>query len=273
MLRHARGLYPISLALYGDTMMYTRQRAFTLVELLVVIAIIGILIALLLPAIQAAREAARRISCVNNLKQIGLGLQMYEEGQKCLPAGWTGYRPDSREPFFEGPPGWAWSAHILPFIEQAALYNHDVHLAVSITDEQNRQARETVIHTYRCPSDTGLERTELGGYEVATSNYVGVFGSNELHDAVEAVASGGQCMGNGVFFHNQRIRFREITDGLSRTFLVGERATLNDYYSTWVGVFPGAEHSPARVVGVAHTPPNFDSDYPHNFSSLSLIHI
>lgn len=138
---------------------------------------------------------------------------------------------------------------------------------MSITDEQNRQARETVIHTYRCPSDTGLERTELGGYEVATSNYVGVFGSNELHDAVEAVASGGQCMGNGVFFHNQRIRFREITDGLSRTFLVGERATLNDYYSTWVGVFPGAEHSPARVVGVAHTPPNFDSDYPHNFSS------
>ena len=66
---------------------------------------------------------------------------------------------------------------------------------------------------------------------------------------------------------NQRIRFREIRDGLSQTFIVGERATKNDYYSTWVGVFPEAEHAPARVVGVSHTPPNADSDHPHNFSS------
>ena len=100
-----------------------RYKAFTLVELLVVIAIIGILIALLLPAVQAAREAARRMSCTNNLKQLGLGLHMYHDVHKTLPIGWLGF-DSSGKPHFEGDPGWAWSARILPFIEQQSLYDN-----------------------------------------------------------------------------------------------------------------------------------------------------
>jgi prepilin-type N-terminal cleavage/methylation domain-containing protein len=259
---------PTAPRVHGGDVVFARRAAFTLVELLVVIAIIGILASLLMPAVQSAREAARRISCVNNLKQVGIALQLHHDNRHYLPAGWTGYDA-SGEPFFKGAPGWAWCVHLLPFLEQQPLYDHSVHLDLSVTHDKNKIVRETVISTFRCPSDPALETSDLGGcrYQVAASNYVGVFGSNELHEAVEQVESGGQCLGDGVFFHNQRIRFRQIVDGLSRTFVVGERGTKNEYYSTWVGVFPDAEHPPARVVGVAHTAPNSDEDHPHNFSS------
>ena len=251
---------------------------FTLVELLVVITIIGILIALLLPAVQAAREAARRMSCSNNLKQIGLGLHLHHDTHRCLPDGWTGYDPSDGTPLFNGEPGWGWAARIMPFVEQLNLYDGLMHIDLSVTDPQNQAARETVIRMFRCPSDGGENLSELGGYTVATSNYVGVFGATELHDAVQAAISGGQCMGDGAFYHNSRLRFADIRDGLSQTFMVGERAVkeapleegsneVADYYSTWVGLFPDAAHSPARLVGVAASPPNATADESHNFNS------
>ena len=254
------------------------KHGFTLVELLVVITIIGILIALLLPAVQAAREAARRMSCSNNLKQIGLGLHLHHEAHRCLPDGWTGYDPSNDTPLFYGEPGWGWAARIMPFVEQLNLYDTLMHVDLPVTDPQNQVARETVIRMFRCPSDSGLDVSELGGHTVATSNYVGVFGAAELHDAVQAVASGGQCVGDGVFYHNSRLRLADIRDGLSQTFMAGERAVkavplgegstaVEDYYSTWVGLFPEAPHSPARLVGVAASPPNATTDEPHNFSS------
>jgi prepilin-type N-terminal cleavage/methylation domain-containing protein len=269
---HQRGLNPKSGACkhapYGfGTFCCNHHRGFTLVELLVVITIIGILIALLLPAVQAAREAARRMSCSNNLKQIGLALHMHHDAKDCLPDGWTGYDAAGK-PLFNGPTGWGWAAHILPYLEQANVHDGLMRLDLSVYDPANQLAREMVLGVYRCPSDSSEPTCDLGGYKVAASNYVGVFGAGELHEAVEAVAGGGQCLGDGTFYHNSRLNFREIRDGLSMTFLVGERAVKEEhFYSTWVGLFPSAPHPPARIVGEAHSPPNAVSDEPHNFSS------
>jgi prepilin-type N-terminal cleavage/methylation domain-containing protein/prepilin-type processing-associated H-X9-DG protein len=121
-----------------------RIRAFTLVELLVVIAIIGILIALLLPAVQAAREAARRSQCTNNLKQIGLALHNYADSHEVLPYGTNGCCT---------PPGGTWSAFILPFLEQGPVYEQfDFGLRMDIAPNETI-AGQSVIPGYVCPSD------------------------------------------------------------------------------------------------------------------------
>jgi prepilin-type processing-associated H-X9-DG protein len=245
--------------------------------MLVVIAIIGILTAILLPAVQMAREAARRSSCSNNLHQIGVALHAHEEATGRLPAGWLGYEdPNTRLiPAETGEPGWAWAVWILPFMEQTSVYANQADLDLPVTAANNESIRKTVIPSFRCPSDTAENRCQLGGFEVATANYVGVFGSNDIHEACEeAEASGGACKGNGAFFHNQKLAFADIRDGLTKTLLVGERGTtfrIDDEkiqtYSTWVGVFPAAEHAPARVVGVGETSPSSDTDHLHGFSS------
>ena len=261
-------------------MMSARRRGFTLVELLVVIAIIGILIALLLPAVQAAREAARRASCSNNLKQIGLGLHMYHDTFRRLPPGWWGFDPSTGGPHWFGLPGWAWSAAILPYMEQTAVHESLVHFDLPITDPANDAARVTVLEIYRCPSDNAPETFELQDdsgagapcfgsppfpVELATNNYLGVFGTVDFH----LVCPGTACVGNGTLVLNQGMRFAAIRDGLSNTLAVGERCSERAP-STWVGVVTCGEHAPARVCGVASYPPNSEEQplhYFHNFSS------
>jgi len=257
--------------------MFTRRSGFTLVELLVVVAIIGILIALLLPAIQAAREAARAISCSNKLKQIGIALQMHHDTRHRLPAGWNAYDPGTHQAHWFGEPGWAWSARILPFLEEKAIYKQMIHFELPITDPANDDARVVAIGSFRCPSDIGDDTFELqgggpylgsGGYtpvKLATNNYIGVFGTVDIH----IVCPGTDCIGDGTFFLNKGLRFREMKDGLSHTFIVGERSSERAP-STWVGVVTGGQHAPARVVGVATYPPNSTRQpvhYFHNFSS------
>jgi len=263
-----------------------RYRGFTLVELLVVIAIIGILIALLLPAVQAAREAARRMSCTNNLKQIGLALHMHHDTQKKLPPGWSTIDPLTRQPDPDGHPGWGWAAYILPFMEQKNVADQLLDFELPITDPANGRGRVTVIPTFRCPSDVGPETFELHeghhhGHtagsagaasgqdhhdafpvELATGNYIAVFGTVDLHEACEH----DDCRGDGTFYRNSQTRFRDMLDGLSQTLMVGERSS-QIAPSTWVGVVPGGEHAPGRVVGVATYPPNSREDHFHNFSS------
>jgi len=258
--------------------MFSRRRGFTLVELLVVIAIIGILIALLLPAVQSARETARRMSCTNNLKQIGLALHMYHDVHRELPMGWLGF-DTSGQPDWEGEPGWGWSTRILPFIEQNPLYENGIDMNVPITDSANAAVRLTVIETFRCPSDKGKEVFDLKDAvdedtegpnvlaTLATSNYVGVFGVTDMHDLCES----GSCQGEGTFYLNRGVKFSEITDGLSNTCMVGERWS-KWIYSTWTGVVAGGWHAPARIVAVASDefPPNSEESVEqqtHNFSS------
>ena len=253
--------------------------AFTLVELLVVITIIGVLIALLLPAVQAAREAARRMSCSNNLKQIGLALHLYHDARGCLPSGWRGYNA-AGQPYALGEPGWGWAACILPFVEQENVAANVIHFDKSLTALENAQARTFVLGLFRCPSDAG-EPTftwvpdrppENGGptsVELATANYVGVFGTKDVHSC-GSVPDGQQAMSDGAFFHNSAVRFADIKDGLSQTFAAGERATntaISDG-TTWAGAPPGDNDcSPGLVVATAGYPPNSPGNDTHDFSS------
>jgi prepilin-type N-terminal cleavage/methylation domain-containing protein/prepilin-type processing-associated H-X9-DG protein len=210
--------------------------AFTLIELLVVIAIIGVLIALLLPAVQQAREAARRISCNNNLKQVGLALHNYAEAHGVFPPGYSSlWKRDGSDPGYADDdvgPGWAWGSMILPQLEQSSLWS-SINFSLTMTYPQNNTAQLSRINTYLCPSDTtritvpvrdGTNTQTI--YTVGTGNYVGMFGTGEIGDAPGA--------GKGMFYRNSRTTFADLQDGSSQTLAVGERSH-NLSYVTWTG--------------------------------------
>ena len=217
-----------------------RWGGFTLVELLVVIAIIGVLIALLLPAVQAAREAARRSQCLNNLKQIGLALQTYHDVNKYFPPS-TFTRPQNRRQ--SGRAAWGWGTMILPFMENQPLYDsmrvnqQDLHNLMS--DPAQRPLAQTVLLEYRCPSDNGPRLNEqrlftnaaYGNTAVAMSNYIAV-GGTRMIDALEKYDDGLKT--NGVMALDTEHPMRDVLDGTSKTFLVGERC-WPDWAAVWVG--------------------------------------
>ncbi len=220
------------------------RRGFTLVELLVVIAIIGILVALLLPAIQAAREAARRSQCSNNLKQIGLGLMNYHDTHNAFPAGWNKQSPN-------GQPDWGWAVMILPFTEQATLYEELnpterrlSQLYVSGAPADTQRLLQTPIKTYRCPSDTLKALNTLitfgsnNHFRLATSNYVASVGTG---------SQTGTGANNGVFYGNSWHGVKDILDGTAQTIAVGERSASHQA-AQWAGVGGnnsiGNEHQP-----------------------------
>ncbi len=227
--------------------MNSRRRGFTLIELLVVITIIAVLIALLLPAVQAAREAARRTQCTNNLKQMGLAIANYELTQGTFAPGYLSVWDTINRA--ERGTGWGWGSMILPQMEQGNLYN-GINFSIPITDRTQATVRTTPISVYFCPSDrmpktwTADSGSTLFAFgrtiffpnpicDVAGSNYTGVFGIGEPGVG-----------GDGIFFANSAIRFADVTDGLSNTVCVGERASFMNYgrgYATWVGSVPGAQ--------------------------------
>ncbi len=245
--------------------MSRRNTGFTLVELLVVIAIIGILVALLLPAVQYARESARAASCWNNQKQLGVALHLFNDTHRHLPSGWTGSDPD-------GPPGWGWCSEILPQLEQNELWG-SIRRDLPIDDPLNQQVRETPLPILLCPSDgvkstfmiyTGLN-TEFGNMDIGTplfdvsrSNYVGVFGTEEIEDAPDA--------GDGTFYFQSRLGLADLHDGLSNTLIVGERHSRMGG-STWTGVINNANNAKARIVGIGLQTPNHKDLHFDGFTS------
>lgn len=242
----------------------SHRRGFTLIELLVAIAIIAILIALLLPAVQQAREAARRTQCKSNLKQFGLGLHNYHDNNRVLPSGWIGVSPGNVvDP--EGPSGWGWGAMVLPQVDQSPFFKK-LDMRVSATAPANASFIQTVLPVFRCPSDVGPEtwviNDETSGMPIttlATANYVAAFGTTELEDC-EGQPLPFQCVGNGASYHNSSVRFSHIRDGLSTTVLVGERKSdqSRGWHSTWVGVVAGGEEAFTRILGGADHVPNFE---------------
>lgn len=197
-------------------MKYEQRKAFTLVELLVVIAIIGILVALLLPAVQAAREAARRVQCVNNLTQMALAIQNYDMAHRVLPPGTL----DETGPINNVAEGYhySWMTHILPYMEQTSTYRH-IDFDVGAYDEKNAQVRAVRISSYQCPSSPYNSR------ELGVSHYAG------CHHDVEAPIDEDN---NGVFFLNSAVRYEDITDGSSHTFFVGEKMPDPDQDLGWI---------------------------------------
>ena len=241
--------------------------AFTLVELLVVIAIIGILIALLLPAVQAAREAARRMQCSSRMKQLALGVHTYANTHGSFPSGCISDGVAQRQQ-------WGWGVFLLPYIERIPLHRelapNQRRLVDLLNDPAARVLVQTPISLFRCPSDRTpqlLEKTEQirdldgeapvgSGFFGATSNYIGVSGFWDIAD----------MPANGVFFPNSAVDFSQIRDGTSNTFCLGER----DFYCAaglWAGVRDargggprGADYVLGRVSIKLNDPRNVGND-------------
>lgn len=231
---------------------YTKSAAggasgFTLIELLVVISIIGILIGLLLPAVQMAREAARRTACVNNLKQMGLALTNYHESRNAFPMGYA----TANVPFVNGEsdtaPGWAWSSMILAELEQRPLFDA-TNFQLPAEAAENATTTQTILGVYLCSSDSPpseafelVDSKSVAIARQAPTSYAACTGGDET-DCV--FGFDGRGTGKGVFYRNSRVRFADLTDGSSQTILIGERA-----WSNAQGVWPAAVNRARMVRG------------------------
>ncbi|MDR1140732.1 MAG: DUF1559 domain-containing protein [Planctomycetaceae bacterium] len=257
--------------------------AFTLVELLVVIAIIGVLIALLLPAVQAAREAARRMQCTNHLKQLVIATHNYHDTAKRLPPGWIYWDGSAYPESGGGRPWWGWGVFILPYMENSALFdslnprermlqtvcrgNNVTGTTDTLTDDDKRLL-QTILPTFRCPSDSGnplnddtchLGNTTKTVYlsmennPVAKSNYAACMGESNLDSAATWASNNDN---NGVFYANSSLPMSAIEDGTSNTVFMGEVCTdisdIKFFAATWVGVGnPGCTGDGSQGAGTA----------------------
>jgi prepilin-type processing-associated H-X9-DG protein len=198
----------------------------SMIEVLVCISIISILVGLLLPAVQGAREAARRAQCMNNLRQIGIALANYESAHRVLPAG----------AYLHGDKGVSWVYSVLPYIEEGGL-GQSIDSKKNFADPENREALRKLIQVLRCPSDTGPGfRVSSEGYESAVHSY---FGVSEVHPELIQGINEWQReyhfkdnlrtvfgkSGNGSYLS---CRYADITDGLSNTIVIGEVHRLGE---------------------------------------------
>jgi len=212
----------------------SRNQGFTLIELLVVIAIIAVLIALLLPAVQQAREAARRSQCKNNLKQIGLALHNYHDNSNAFPPGAFYHGSSGSERYGNG---FSFHVMLLPYLEQPALYQQFDFNGLTFSSTANNAAAAKIGGTYLCPSGTYTKASDLT--TIATTHYLGVLGPWAGSGAAKNPATGtdypftakgssGGWSDHGILLRGISIRLRDVTDGTSNTFLVGELS--NDIY-------------------------------------------
>jgi prepilin-type N-terminal cleavage/methylation domain-containing protein/prepilin-type processing-associated H-X9-DG protein len=238
-------------SLHGElnaTRLACTRGAFSLVELLAVIAIIGLLVALLLPAVQASRESARRSDCRNRLRQIALAMHNYESARGHLPSGSQARAfvadPATPQTFYR----WSALAQALPFMEQAAAYaSLDLDVPLYGRDfsvfDQNREAVKAFIPGFLCPSD----RNERVSDQFGPTNYAMCAGSG---------AGGGTPFdADGLFYINSALALREVTDGISRTALVAE-CTLGEVIPALTS---RSDADPRRVYGFARAAPLTDA--------------
>ncbi|MEO2018252.1 MAG: DUF1559 domain-containing protein [Fuerstiella sp.] len=217
-----------------------RQRGFTLIELLVVIAVIGILVALLLPAVQQARAAARRTQCRNNLKQIGLAFHNYHDVHNVLPMG------TSSQPPVDG--AWGLMTHVLPYLELGNTYQlidfESSGCCTAVKVLQNSTPAQpdpssNPINVFYCPDDVNSSTQLLSGPTGPNPNsydcgllfpgdYMGVSGTTDGSPGCSGILDG-----EGTFYSLSRTRFRDFTDGTSQTLIVGERGIPSDLGWGW----------------------------------------
>lgn len=262
--------------------LYPYHRAFTLVELLVVIAIMGALAGLLLPAVQAARAAAAKTHCVNNLRQLGLALHACESGNRYIPPAYVTEDPSAdgsshgisyADEGRNGPSGFAWGVFLLPYLEEAALYDR-FHLDEPCWSTSNAIPAATRVSVFLCPSARGgaggfsvqqqgvdhrhgvpMVRSDGSTIEFAHAHYVTNAGIHQPwgrsteysydFDDPEPIPENGGALAriDGPFYRNARLSVAKISDGLSHTIFLGEHSSYLSH-KTWVGVVPHAVTPP-----------------------------
>lgn len=251
------------------------RAGFTLVELLVVVAIIGILVALLLPAVQAAREAARRSECQNNLKNIGLACLNYESSRRGLP-------PASSNTPVERDNSLGWQVSILPYLEEASL-TETINTNYAENAELLNIANNVKVPAYQCPSDPEIDTQRGRKYDIRVMSYAGVLGSYFSRAGITECRpkQGDRCVGDeanvsgdygpvnldGLMVVDQLNPLRRATDGLSKTALIGERWyqlrtwTFGSYYRD--DETSGTPRGPQPKTAVSSAK-NFDRRIPPN---------
>jgi type II secretory pathway pseudopilin PulG len=219
-----------------------RQRGFALIEATLVMVIIGVLLMLLIPGIANARREARRMSCLNNLRNVGLALCNYHDLHSTYPPGYISRNVTPLDPAeAETGPGWGWGSLLMPFLDQGPM-------AASFSFELNIAGASTLVPTMRCPEDNappfGVNSAASGLVMLPPANYVGVYGYGSLS------LTPGRPTSPGIFYRNSRVTMDDVTDGLSETFLIGERrfSAIADGFavpseSTWLGVVNGVTRS------------------------------
>lgn len=226
-----------------------RKSGFTLIELLVVIAIIAVLVSLTLPAVQQARESARRLQCTNNLKQIGLALHNYHDTVGVFPASYQTLWGGSGEMGTPDPdtgdtgPGWSGLSMLLPYVDQAPLYNR-LNFNVPCWSPENNNLVNKSLSVFLCPTSIGYSQTyevrNAGRFSMATfgrSHYVASAGRIDVWDQrTNANLTG---IADGPFYRNSATRIRDVSDGLTTTVFFGEQTPYH-HDTTWVGVVPGS---------------------------------
>lgn len=268
-----------------------RLSGFTLVELLVVIAIIGILVALLLPAIQAAREAARRTQCANRLKQLSLGLHNYHDTHGKFPAGQITNPPGPRrskggasDPSCTdgGVNDAPWTLLLLPFIEQSAIYEglefrtNSLRGLTQSGTVANRALQEQRNLAFECPSDPNSRSPNQN------INYLGVQGGGD-YATIRAQGKACRAYGtrsyyfNGTFYGNSEVSFKDIIDGASNTFILGESRyvtlrteTGTTGYTYWMGWSFGSWGDAPGLVSATFYPINGSTFIPGTVYNLDV---